>query len=67
MWLHWDGANYATAQAGVFTCDTVDGNYTQVSHFQPNGNMARDDSLFKDDDGKAYFMAAANNNQDMMI
>jgi hypothetical protein len=67
MWLHWDGANYATAQAGVFTCATVDGNYTQVSHFQPNNNMARDDSLFKDDDGKAYFMAAANNNQDMII
>ena len=67
MWLHWDGANYATAQAGVFTCATIDGNYTQVSHFQPNANMARDDSLFKDDDGKAYFMASANNNQDMII
>ncbi|HLK90226.1 MAG TPA: discoidin domain-containing protein [Polyangia bacterium] len=67
MWLHWDGMNYATAQAGVFTCATIDGNYKQVSHFQPNGNMARDDSLFKDDDGKAYFMAAANNNQDMII
>ena len=67
MWLHWDGANYATAQAGVFTCATVDGSYNQVSHFQPDSNMARDDSLFKDDDGKAYFMASANNNQDMII
>jgi hypothetical protein len=67
MWLHWDGQSYATAQAGVFSCATVDGNYNQVSHFQPNSNMARDDSLFKDDDGKAYFMAAANNNQDMII
>ena len=67
MWLHWDGANYATAQAGVFTSATVDVNYEQVSHFQPDSNMARDDSLFKDDDGKAYFMAAANNNQDMII
>jgi hypothetical protein len=67
MWLHWDGQSYATAQAGVFTSATVDGNYKQVSHFQPNSNMARDDSLFKDDDGKAYFMAAANNNQDMII
>jgi hypothetical protein len=67
MWLHWDGQSYATAQAGVFTSATVDGNYKQVSHFQPNNNMARDDSLFKDDDGKAYFMAAANNNQDMII
>ena len=67
MWLHWDGMSYATAQAGVFTCATVDGDYKQVSHFQPNSNMARDDSLFKDDDGKAYFMASANNNQDMII
>jgi hypothetical protein len=67
MWLHWDGANYATAQAGVLTSPTIDGDYTQVSHFQPNSNMARDDSLFKDDDGKAYFMASANNNQDMII
>ena len=67
MWLHWDGASYATAQAGVFTSPTIDGDYTQVSHFQPNSNMARDDSLFKDDDGTAYFMASANNNQDMII
>jgi hypothetical protein len=26
MWLHWDGQSYATAQAGVFTSATVDGN-----------------------------------------
>jgi hypothetical protein len=67
MWLHWDGANYATAEAGVFTSPTVDGNYVQKSHFQPDGNMSRDDTLFKDDDGTAYFISAANNNQDMMI
>jgi hypothetical protein len=67
MWLHWDGQNYATAEAGVFTSPTVDGDYVQKSHFQPNGNMSRDDTLFKDDDGKAYFISAANNNQDMMI
>ena len=67
MWLHWDGQNYATAEAGVFTSPTVDGNYTQKAHFQPNGNMSRDDTLFKDDDGKAYFISAANNNQDMIV
>jgi len=68
MWLHWEGANYATAEAGVFTSDTVDGDYTQVRHFQPNGNMSRDDTLFKDpDDGKAYFLSAANNNQDSAL
>jgi hypothetical protein len=67
MWLHWEGANYAEAKAGVFTSDTVDGNYTYSSSFRPNNNMARDDNLFKDDDGKAYFMAAANENADMII
>jgi len=67
MWLHWDGNSYAEAKAGVFTSDTIDGDYTYVSSFQPNGNMSRDDTLFKDDDGKAYFMSAANNNADLII
>ncbi|HTQ06443.1 MAG TPA: discoidin domain-containing protein [Polyangiaceae bacterium] len=67
MWLHWEGANYATAEAGVFTSDTVDGDYQQIRHFQPEGNMSRDDTLFKDDDGKAYFLSAANNNQDSAL
>jgi beta-xylosidase len=67
MWLHWDGDSYATAEAGVFTCATVDGDYKLSSHFQPNGNMSRDDTLFKDDDGKAYFISAANENSDLMM
>jgi hypothetical protein len=67
MWVHWEGQNYATAEAGVFTSDTVDGDYTLVKHFQPNGNMSRDDTLFKDDDGKAYFLSAANNNADSAL
>ncbi len=66
VWLHWDGDNFAPAeaQAGVFTCDTVDGDYTFVKSFKPNGNMSRDDTLFKDDDGRAYFVSAGNNNAD---
>ena len=67
MWLHWDGNSYADAEAGVFTSATVDGNYTLRSHFRPNGNMSRDDTLFKDDDGKAYFISAANENADLML
>ena len=67
MWLHWDGNSYADAEAGVFTCATVDGNYTLVSHFRPNNNMSRDDTLFKDDDGKAYFLSASNNNADLSL
>jgi hypothetical protein len=67
MWLHWDGNSYADAEAGVFTCATVDGNYTLRGHFRPNDNMSRDDTLFKDDDGKAYFVSAANENADLML
>jgi hypothetical protein len=29
--------------------------------------MSRDDTLFKDDDGKAYFVSAANENADLMV
>jgi hypothetical protein len=67
LWLHWDGQSYATAEAGVFTSDAVDGTYTQVRHFRPNNNMSRDDTLFEDDDGKAYFLSASNNNADLSL
>jgi Glycosyl hydrolases family 43 len=67
MWLHWEGMSYATAEAGVFSSDAIDGDYTQVRHFRPNNNMSRDDTLFRDDDGKAYFLSAANNNADSAL
>jgi|GEM_PF-421692 len=67
VWLHYENSNYSTASAGVFTSPTIDGNYTYVKAWKPLGNMSRDCNLFKDDDGKAYFMSAANENADMMV
>ncbi|MBN1652957.1 MAG: family 43 glycosylhydrolase [Deltaproteobacteria bacterium] len=67
MWLHWEGQNYADAEAGVFYCDTVCGDYALYRHFRPNNNMSRDGTLFKDDDGTAYFISAANENADLII
>jgi hypothetical protein len=67
MWLHWEGKNYADAEAGVFRSPTVCGDYDYVASFRPEGNMSRDDTLFKDDDGKAYFISAANENADLVI
>jgi hypothetical protein len=67
MWVHFENGNYSEASAGVFTSPTVDGNYTFVKSFKPLGNMSRDCNLFKDDDGKAYFMSSANENADMMV
>jgi hypothetical protein len=67
MWLHWEGQNYAEAEAGVFHSPTVCGDYAYVSSFRPEGNMSRDDTLFKDDDGTAYFISAANENADLVV
>jgi hypothetical protein len=67
MWLHWEGKNYAEAAAGVFTSSTVDGEYRFQKAFRPSGNMSRDDTLFRDDDGRAYFVSAANENKDLIV
>lgn len=67
LWMHWEGQNYAEAAAGVFSSSNVDGPYSFVRSFRPNNNMSRDDNLFKDDDGKAYFVSAANENADLII
>jgi hypothetical protein len=67
MWLHWEGNNYADAEAGVFVSDTIDGDYAYVQNFRPYSNMSRDCTLFKEDDGTAYFLSAANENYDLEL
>ena len=64
MWAHWDmescsGASggYCDSEAVVFTSPTVDGNYTYVNHFQPNGDGSRDCTLWQEPDGTAYFVS----------
>lgn len=68
MWMHWEMPNdYREARCAVAVCDTIDGDYTYLGSFNPLGYMSRDCTLFKDDDGTAYFISAANNNADMHI
>ncbi|MEU6915449.1 RICIN domain-containing protein [Streptomyces olindensis] len=68
MWMHKEnGKDYSEARAAVAVSDTVDGAYTYQGSFRPLGEMSRDDTLFKDDDGTAYFISAANNNADLHI
>lgn len=64
MWAHWDmescpGASggYCDSEAVVFTSPTVDGNYTYVGHFQPQGDGSRDCTLWQEPDGTAYFVS----------
>lgn len=62
LWAHYEASGYGTAQALVSTSPTECGPYTITKTFRPLGYEVRDDYLFKDDDGTAYFMAASNKN-----
>lgn len=68
MWMHWEnGSDYSAARSAVAVSDTVDGTYTYLGSFNPVGNMSRDCTLFRDDDGTAYFLSAARENADLIL
>lgn len=68
MWLHWEnGYHYGEARCAVLVSDTVDGAYSYLRSFRPEGHMSRDCTLFQDDDGTAYFISAANENADLHV
>jgi len=79
MWMHWEnGSNYGEARAAVAVGNSVDGDYTYQGSFRPlvdsgvmdhgkPGYMSRDCGLFVDDDQKAYFISATNENYDLNL
>lgn len=80
MWMHWEnGVNYGEARAAVAVSNSVDGDYTYQGSFRPfsaggdvtdhgkPGYMSRDCGLFVDDDQKAYFISATNENYDLNL
>ncbi|MDO5779858.1 MAG: family 43 glycosylhydrolase [Clostridium sp.] len=68
LWVHYEnGEDYCDAAAAIATCDTPDGDFTYHGSFNPYGYMSRDCTLFKDDDGTAYFISASRNNADLHI
>ncbi len=69
MWFHLElrGQGYGSARAGVAVSDHVTGPYKYLHSFRPNGEMSRDQTLFVDDDGKAYQFAASEENQTMHV
>jgi len=52
MWMHIDAANYSAAEAGVAISDKPTGPFKYLGAERPNGQMSRDMTLFKDDNGK---------------
>ncbi|WP_372807182.1 glycoside hydrolase family 43 protein [Pontiella sp.] len=69
MWFHLElkGEGYSSARSGVAVSDRVTGPYRFVESFRPNGAMARDQTLFVDDDGAAYHLYASENNATLHI
>lgn len=68
LWAHFEnGKDYSQAAAAVATCDTPDGDFIYHGHFNPYGHMSRDCTLFRDDDGTAYFISAARDNADLHV
>lgn len=59
LYAHLDNANYRYARVGVFTCDTVDGDYVYLKSFRPLDQESRDLGQFIDDDGSAYLIFEA--------
>ncbi len=67
MWAHVECADYSTAAAGVAISDSPTGPFTYIGSFRPNDAMSRDQTVFVDDDGKAYQFASSENNQTLYI
>lgn len=67
MWMHIDKEDYSYARAGVAVSDHPAGPYRYIESVRPNGNMSRDMTLYKDDDGKAYLFYTSENNQTMHV
>lgn len=68
MWMHWEKpADYSEARCSIAVCDTIAGDYTYLGSFNPQGYMSRDCTLFKDDDGTAYFISSSRGNADLHI
>ena len=68
MWMHWEKpSDYSEARCAIAVCDTLDGDYIYLGSFNPLGHMSRDCTLFKDDDGTAYFISSSRGNADLHI
>ncbi|MBQ0120387.1 MAG: family 43 glycosylhydrolase [Bacteroidales bacterium] len=67
MWMHIDNHDYSKASAGVAVGDSPTGPFTYIESVHPNGQIARDLTVYKDDDGKAYLIYSSEGNATMQI
>jgi len=67
MWMHLDSEDYSYARSGVAVSDQPTGPFIFIKSVRPNGSMARDMTIFQDDDGKAYHFFSSENNATMHV
>jgi len=59
MWMHIDSEDYEAARAGVAIADEPTGPFTYLASVRPEGQGSQDQTVFQDDDGKAYRIYAS--------
>ena len=62
-----ESADYSKACAGVAVSDSPTGEFTYLGSFRPNNAMSRDQTVFVDDDGRAYHFYSSENNATLYI
>jgi hypothetical protein len=67
MWLHIENPTYGKAHAGVAISDFPTGPFSYLGSFKPNGQDSRDQTVFKDDDGRVYHIYSSEWNQTLYI
>ena len=67
MWMHIDREDYSYARAGVAVASRPEGPYRYLGSYRPNGQVSRDMTLYKDDDGRAYLIYSSENNNTMQV
>jgi hypothetical protein len=69
MWFHLElkGEGYRAARVGVPVSGRATGPFEFLKSFRPDGEMSRDMTLFEDEDGKAYLLAASEENQTLHV
>lgn len=67
MWMHIESPDYEKAHAGVAIADSPVGPFRYLGSFKPNGQDSRDQTIFKDDDGRAYHICSSEWNKTIMI
>lgn len=67
MWMHLDSEDYSYARSGVAVSDKPGGPFRFINSVRPNGAMARDMTVFQDEDGKAYHFFSSEDNATMHV